>query len=95
MGLRERLRRLEHSAESEIATLVCQECGEEFRVRQGIELDLVAQAWAEGAKERGHKVYGETPEDVHRINAHRCGWQALRHKYTGEPLFPWGIVHEE
>jgi hypothetical protein len=45
MGLRDRLRRLEHSAEGEIATLVCQECGEEQRERQGIILDLTALDW--------------------------------------------------
>ena len=40
------MHRLEHSAEGEIATLVCQECGEELRVRDGIELALVAEVWA-------------------------------------------------
>jgi hypothetical protein len=70
---------LEHSAEGEIATLVCQECGEELRVRDGIELALVAEAWAEGIRELGHEVYGEPPEDVHCINDHPCGWQELRH----------------
>jgi hypothetical protein len=84
------LRRLEHCAEGEIATLECQECGEELRVRDGIELDLVAHSWAEEMKKRGHEVYGETPEDVHLINNHPCGWTALRHKYTDQRLFPWG-----
>jgi hypothetical protein len=70
MGIRDRLRRLERSAEGEITTLRCRECGEEFVVRDGIELDLVAYAWAEGMKERGEKVYGEPPEDVLLINRH-------------------------
>lgn len=72
MGIRDRLRRLEHSAEGEIATLVCQECGEELRVRDGIELALVAEPWAERMRDLGHDVYGEPPEDVHCINDHPC-----------------------
>jgi hypothetical protein len=83
------LRRLEREAEGETALLVCEECGEELRVRVGIELDLVARSWAEEYKRRGGEVYGETPEDVHLVNNHPCGWTALRHKYSGEPLFPW------
>jgi hypothetical protein len=39
---------LEHGAEGEIATLVSQECGEELRVRDGIELALVARGLGRG-----------------------------------------------
>jgi hypothetical protein len=90
VGLRDKMRRLERASGGEVAVLVCLDCGEELRVRDGIELDPVAHSWAEEQKRRGHKVYGETQEDVHLINNHPCGWTALRHKYTGERLFPWG-----
>jgi hypothetical protein len=73
MSLRDKIRRLERAAEGEVAVLVCQECGEELRVRDGVELDLVADSWAERQRERGLKVYGETPEDVHLSNNHPCG----------------------
>ena len=94
MGLRDRLRKLEHSAEGEITTLVCQECGEEFRVRQGVELDLVAHAWAEGFKERGGEVYQETPPDALVLVSHEHSELSLINKRTGERLFPWGAFHE-
>ena len=90
MGIRDRLRYLERAAADETVLLRCLECGEKLRVREGIEMDLVAHEWAEERKRRGHKVCGETPEDVHLINYHPCGWTALRHKHTGERLFPWG-----
>jgi hypothetical protein len=95
MGLRNRLRMLEHSAEGEITTLVCRECGEEFVVREGVELDLVAHAWAEGFKERGGKVYQETPPDVLALVNHEHGELSLMNMSTGERLFPWGVIHEE
>ena len=90
MGLRDRLRHLERAAEGEITTLVCQECGEEFRVREGIELELVAHAWAAGYKERGGVVYQETPPDVLAITNHRHGELSFVDKSTGERLFSWG-----
>jgi hypothetical protein len=92
LGIRERLRHLERAAEDETVLLRCLECGEELRVREGIELDLVAHEWVEEQERRGRKVYGEAPEDVHLINNHPCNWTALRHKHTGERLFPWGQV---
>jgi hypothetical protein len=90
MGIRDRLRRLEHSAEGEIATLVCQECGEEFRVRAGIELDLVAHTWAEEYKKRGGVAYGETPPDALALVNHPHSVLSLVDKRTGERLFAWG-----
>jgi hypothetical protein len=90
MGIRDRLRRLESSAEGEMETLVCQECGEEFRVQAGIEFELVAYAWAEGMKERGGKGFQEPPEDVLRITIHPHSELSLINKSTGERLFPWG-----
>jgi uncharacterized protein YbaR (Trm112 family) len=95
MGLRYRLRRLESSAEGEIATLVCQECGEEFVVRDGIELDLVAHAWAEGYKEQGGEVYQATPADALALVNHEHSELSLINKRTGERLFSWGVIHEK
>jgi hypothetical protein len=95
MGLRDRLRRLESSAEGEIATLVCQECGEEFRVRQGVELDLVAHAWAEGFEERGGEVYQETPADALVLVSHEHSELSLINKRTGERLFPGWAIYEK
>jgi hypothetical protein len=80
---------------TETATLVCQECGEEFKVRYGIELDLVAHAWAEGFKERGGEVYQETPADALALVNHEHSELSLRNKSTGERLFPWGVIHEK
>ena len=90
--MRSWIKRLERAAENEVVVLVCEECGEGLRVREGIELDLVADGWAQEQKRRGRAslVYGETPEDVHLINNHPCGWAALRNKSTGERLFAWG-----
>jgi hypothetical protein len=95
MGLKDKMRRLERAAERETATLVCQECGEEFRVRHGIELDLVAHAWAQGYKERGGEVYQETPADALALVNHEHSELSLINKRTGERLFPWGAVREE
>jgi hypothetical protein len=96
MGIRDRLRRLERGAEDEITTLVCQECGQEFRVQAGIEFELVAYAWAEGMKERGHEGhYQQPPEDVLRINRHPHSELSLVDKRTGRGLFEWGVVHEK
>ena len=97
MGLKDKLKRLQRIAGEETTTLVCQECGEELTVRDGIELDLIAHEWAEEQRRRGqgHELYGETHPDVFLFNNHSCDWTALRNKYTGKPLFPWGVVHEE
>jgi uncharacterized protein YbaR (Trm112 family) len=88
--LRRRITRLERTADGETKTLVCQECGEELRIRDGIELDLLAHEWAEEQRRRGrgHEIHGETHPDVFLINNHPCDWTALRYKYTGERLFP-------
>jgi hypothetical protein len=95
MGLKDKMRRLQRAAEGEFTTLVCQECGEEFVVREGVELELVAHAWAEGYKERGGEVYQETPPDVLAIANHRHGELSFINKRTGERLFAsWGIGNE-
>jgi hypothetical protein len=90
MGIRDRFRRLERSAEGEVTTLVCQECGEEFVVRAGVELDLVAHSWAEEYKSRGGKVYQETPADALALVNHEHSELSLVDKRTGEGLFAWG-----
>jgi hypothetical protein len=95
MGLRDKLRKLEAEAEREIVTLICQECSQELRVRHGAELDLVADAWAEGMRDRGHEVQWETPEDVRLIRSHPHSELSLINKPTGEPLFPWGAIYEK
>jgi hypothetical protein len=96
MGLKDKMRRPQRrAAEGEIATLVCQECGEQFVVREGIELDLVAHSWAEEYERRGGKVYGETPPDALAVANHRHGELSFINKRTGERLFAWGNLHEE
>jgi hypothetical protein len=45
VGLRDRRRKLEHSAEGGTVFAVCLECGEEARRRRGIILDLTALDW--------------------------------------------------
>ena len=89
------LRKLERSAEEEIKTLVCRECGEEFTVREGVEFELVAHAWAEEFKERGGEVYQETPADVLTLVNHEHSELSLINKITGERLFPWGAIYEK
>jgi hypothetical protein len=89
------LRRLERAAEGEPTTLVCQECGEQFALRESIELDLVAHSWAEEYKRRGGKVYQETPPDALAIANHSHSELSLMNKSTGKRLFAWGVLHEE
>jgi hypothetical protein len=50
MGIRDRLRKLEVAAGDETVLLRCLECGEESRVQDGLQLDLVAHEWAEEQK---------------------------------------------
>ena len=97
MGLKDKLKRLQRAAGVETTVLVCQDCGEELRVQDGIELDLLAHEWVEEQRRRGREpeVYGEMHPDVFLINNHPCPWTALRNKYTGERLFPWGVIDEE
>lgn len=85
MSLRGRIKRLEREAGEDMVVLVCKECGEELRVRDGLELDLVAHSWAEEAKKRGVEVYGETPSDVYRVLDHPHGELSLADISTGEP----------
>lgn len=88
---RGRLRRLER--EGGTVTLVCQECGEEFRVGEDTGPALVAYQWQQ---ETGAKSYQRTPKDVFTILEHEHGASALVKKATGEswPLTmrPSGIV---
>jgi hypothetical protein len=96
MGLKDKLRRLERAAEGEFMTLVCQECGEEFIAREGVELELVAHSWAEEHKRRGGTVYQETPPDALAIANHPHGELSLVDKRTGErPFASWGGIDEE
>lgn len=95
MGFKDRLRRLERSAEGETVTLVCQECGEEFKTRLSVELDLVAYSWSVGHEKRGEEVYWQPPEDVLRIIRHPHSELSLVHKSTGERLFSWGKQNPE
>jgi hypothetical protein len=95
LGLRDKLRRLERAAEGEPTTLVCQECGEQFALRESIELDLVAHSWAEEYKRRGGKVYQETPPDALAIANHSHSELSLMNKSTGKRLIARGVLHEE
>jgi hypothetical protein len=90
MGLRDKLKRPERVAEEETVVLACEECGEQFVVRAGIELDLVAHSWAKEYKNRGGKVYQETPPDALAVANHRHSDLLLVDKRIGEPLFLWG-----
>jgi hypothetical protein len=96
MGLRDKMRRLERAAEGEITILVCQECGEEFVAREGVELDLVAHEWAEEHERRGGTVYQETPPDALVIANHPHSELSLVDKRTGERLFAsWDGIGDE
>ena len=80
-------------ARSKSSVLVCEECGEELRVRGGIELDLVAESWAEEQRRRGGKVYQEMPPEVLAIANHPHGELSFINKSTGERLFAsWGGI---
>jgi hypothetical protein len=82
MGLsRGKLRRLERDAEREMVTLVCQECGEEFRVAEDTGPALVAWDWQQRT---GAESYQPTPKDVFTIVDHEHGAAALVKKATGE-----------
>lgn len=92
MGLKDRLRKLEHSAEGGTVLAVCLECGEKQRIREGILLDLVALDWQmhqDGAEE----LPADTPSDVRWVWEHPCDALELRDKFTGESIF--GAVWEQ
>lgn len=91
MGLRDKLRRLERRSEGETVTLLCQECGEEFRVAEDTDVELLAWEWIEHT---GEKSYQPTPKDVFVIVEHEHGASALVKKATGEP-WPFYAVNDE
>jgi len=83
MGLiRAKLRRLARDAELETVVLLCQECGQEFRVSEDTGAALVAWEWLERT---GAESYQPTPRDVFTIVDHEHGASALVKKATGEP----------
>jgi hypothetical protein len=96
VGLRNRLRNLEREVEEDLVTLVCRGCGEELKVREGIELDLITHDWVEEMRKRGGEEHGHwvTPEDALAVHGHPCGYMAFRNKRTSEPLFRWGVARE-
>jgi hypothetical protein len=81
MGLRGKLRRLERLSEGETVTLLCQKCGEEFRVAEDTGPALVAWDWLQ---QTGAESYQPTPKDVFVIVGHEHGASALVKKATGE-----------
>jgi hypothetical protein len=87
VGIRNRLRKLEEAAQEETVLLRCLECGEELRVQEGLEIDLVAHEWAEEQRRRGrgHEIYGETHPDVYLIASHPHSELSLVDTGTGEP----------
>ena len=87
MGLKDKLKRLQRAVGVQTTVLVCQECGEELTVLDGIELDLIAHEWAEEQRRRGrgHEIHGETHPDVYRIVNHSHGELSLVDTSTGEP----------
>jgi hypothetical protein len=83
MGLRSWVRRLEQRSEGETVTLLCEECGEEFRVAEDTGPALVAYEWQEHT---GAESYQPTPQDVFVLVGHKHdGSRApLVKKATGE-----------
>ena len=53
MGLKDKLKRLQRAGGVQTTVLVCQECGEELTVLDGIELDLIGHEWAEEQRSPG------------------------------------------
>jgi len=93
MGIRDRLRRLEQEADRETVLAVCQECGEERRIREGIFLDMVTLEWQLHQSDANEdELLTNEPEDVRWIRTHPCDPLALRDKLSGESVF--GAVWE-
>jgi len=61
--------------------LVCQECGEEFRVGENTDLEFIAHQWV---LQSGQKSHRETPADVFVITNHRHDAENLIAKATGK-----------
>jgi hypothetical protein len=86
VGIRDRLRKLEEATEDETVLLRCLECGEQLRVADGLELDLVAFEWAEEQRRRGRgsEIHGETHPNVYFIVNHPHSELSLIDTSTGE-----------
>jgi hypothetical protein len=89
MGIRDRLRRLEHSTEGETVLAACLECGEEKRIRDGIFLDLVALEWKmhQSTDTDEEELLANEPEDERWVWEQPCDALALRDKQTGQSIF--------
>jgi hypothetical protein len=84
MELKDKLRRLEREVESQRATLVCPECGEEFTAYGDVALEYVVYAWTKEAPEHAH--YRETPEDIQRLFDHEHDPSTFVEKASGLPF---------
>lgn len=82
MGLRDRLRRLEEAAETDTMTLVCPECGGEFRVHEDTGLDYIVWEWTQSTGDEGN---WKAPQDLLRVLAHDHDASALVLKEDGSP----------
>jgi hypothetical protein len=86
MGIREKIRHLEHQAEGETVLAVCRECGAEKRIRAGIFLDMVTLDWQ--MHQNGTvELPADTPSDIRWVRTHPCHALALREKHSGVSVF--------
>jgi hypothetical protein len=76
-SMRGRLRRLLREAEGEMMPVVCQECGEEAKIRHGIVFDLTCLAW-QMAQEGTDEPPADTPPDVRWVYDHQRRCDPLR-----------------
>lgn len=66
-SLRGRLQKLEAVLEGETMTVVCPECGEEFRVHVDTGLAYIVWEWTQSTGDEGH---WKAPPDLLRVLAH-------------------------
>jgi hypothetical protein len=82
--LRSWIKRLERVAGEETTVLVCQECGEEWRVSRDLDLEYITWEWLQATGEENLSGRPIDP-DVHLIDKHPHSELSLIDKSTGEP----------
>jgi hypothetical protein len=86
VGIKDRLRKLEETAEAETVVARCGGCGEEMRIREGILLDVTCLDW-QMHQDDTDELPADTDPDLRWVWDHPCDALLLRDKSSGESVF--------